>query len=90
MNTNMTGFRWFSEIFALCVLDESCLSIRRVKYKLNLGGAKMSTQIFVKVLLCYLDISIYTDLVYASLINGLNYHLSVCRLRKHLILTQLI
>ena len=28
MNTNMTGFRWFSEIFAF--LDESSLSIGRV------------------------------------------------------------
>ena len=31
MNTNMTGFRGFSEIF--CALDESCLSIGRVKHQ---------------------------------------------------------
>ena len=27
MNTNMTGFRWFSEIFASLCLDESSLCI---------------------------------------------------------------
>ena len=31
MNTNMTGFRWFSKIFA-DTLDESSLSIGRVKH----------------------------------------------------------
>ena len=32
MNTDMTGFRWFSILFALlCALDESSLSIGRVK-----------------------------------------------------------
>ena len=30
MNTNMTGFRWFSKIFAICPLDESSFSIGRV------------------------------------------------------------
>ena len=30
MNTNMTGFRWFSKIFAICASGESSLSIRRV------------------------------------------------------------
>ena len=29
MNTNMTGFGWFSKIFAPCALDESSLSIGR-------------------------------------------------------------
>ena len=29
MSTNMTGFRWFSKIFA-CALDENSLSIERV------------------------------------------------------------
>ena len=38
MNTNMTGFRWFSRIFAsLCELDESRLSNGRVN--LHLRGA---------------------------------------------------
>ena len=31
MNTNMTGFRWFSKNFHACALDENSLSIRRVK-----------------------------------------------------------
>ena len=31
MNTNVTGFRCFSKIFAPCGLDESSLSIGRVK-----------------------------------------------------------
>ena len=31
MNTNTTGFRWFSKIFAYCALDVSSLSIGRVK-----------------------------------------------------------
>ena len=31
MNTNMTGFRWFSKIFASLCLDESSLSIGRVR-----------------------------------------------------------
>ena len=31
MNTNMTGYRWFSKIFASLYLDESSLSIDRVK-----------------------------------------------------------
>ena len=31
MNTNMTGFRWFIKIFAFLCLDESSLSIGRVK-----------------------------------------------------------
>ena len=30
MNTNMTGFRWFSKMFASLCLDESSLSIGRV------------------------------------------------------------
>ena len=30
MNTNMTGFRWFSNILRPCALDESSLSIGRV------------------------------------------------------------
>ena len=30
MNTNMTGFRWFSSIFVSCALDESSLTIQRV------------------------------------------------------------
>ena len=31
MSTNMTGFRWFSKIFAPCALDESSLGgIERV------------------------------------------------------------
>ena len=30
MNTNMTGFIWFSNFFASCALDESSLSIGRV------------------------------------------------------------
>ena len=25
MNTNMTGFRWFSKIFAFCALEQVCL-----------------------------------------------------------------
>ena len=31
MNTNMTGFRWFIKIFVFLCLDESSLSIGRVK-----------------------------------------------------------
>ena len=31
MNTNMTGFRWFSKIVSLSALDDSNLSIGRVK-----------------------------------------------------------
>ena len=31
MNTNMTGFRWVSKILRPCALDESSLSIGRVK-----------------------------------------------------------
>ena len=31
MSTNMTGFRWFSKILHHCALDESSLSIIRVK-----------------------------------------------------------
>ena len=31
LNTNMTGFRWSSKIVHLCALDESSLSIGRVK-----------------------------------------------------------
>ena len=31
MNTNMTGFRWFSKIFAPLCLDKSSLSIGRIK-----------------------------------------------------------
>ena len=31
MNTNMTGFRWFSKTLHPCVLDENTLSIIRVK-----------------------------------------------------------
>ena len=31
MNTKMTGFRWLSKTFASCALDESSLSIGRVK-----------------------------------------------------------
>ena len=31
MNTNMIGFKWFSKILCHCALDESSLSIRRVK-----------------------------------------------------------
>ena len=32
MNTNMTGFRWFSKIFvSLCLMDESSLSFGRAK-----------------------------------------------------------
>ena len=30
MNTNITGFRWFSIIFASCTLDEISLDIVRV------------------------------------------------------------
>ena len=30
MNTNMTGFRWFSKIVHPCALEESSLSIERV------------------------------------------------------------
>ena len=31
MYTNMTGFGWFSKILCPCALDESSLSIGRVK-----------------------------------------------------------
>ena len=31
MNTNMTGFRWFSKSLCTCALDESSLSTGRVK-----------------------------------------------------------
>ena len=31
MNTNMTGYRWFSKFVCPCVLDESGLKIGRVK-----------------------------------------------------------
>ena len=37
MNTNMTGFRWFSEIFAFLYLHESSLSIVRVNPMLLRG-----------------------------------------------------
>ena len=33
MNTNMTGFIWFSEALHSCALDESSLSIGRVNHK---------------------------------------------------------
>ena len=35
MNTNMTGFQWYSKNFVLCALDEKTLSIRRVKLEIN-------------------------------------------------------
>ena len=35
INTNMTGFRWFSKILPSWVLDESSLGIIRVKHTLN-------------------------------------------------------
>ena len=31
MNTNMTGFSWFSKSLRPCALDESSLSIGKVK-----------------------------------------------------------
>ena len=37
MNINMTGFRWFSNIFASSALDESSLSIGRAKHPADLG-----------------------------------------------------
>ena len=48
MNTNMTGFRWFSNIFKSLhryALDESHISIRRVKWQMHHqddSGLKMS------------------------------------------------
>ena len=39
MNTNMTGFKCFSEIFASCALDEKSCSIARV----NMGGWENSS-----------------------------------------------
>ena len=35
MNTNMTGFRWFPKYLHFCALDESSLSIWRVKEKVT-------------------------------------------------------
>ena len=40
MNTNMIGFRWFSKIFASLCLDESSLSIGRVKKNLQIFSHK--------------------------------------------------
>ena len=48
MNTNMTGFSCFSKIFASFALDESRLSIGRVKIRLvntnTRGAAPMAEQ----------------------------------------------
>ena len=38
MNTNMTGFRWFSKNFVFSSLDESSLIMERVKKSLCKGG----------------------------------------------------
>ena len=40
MNTNMTGFRWFPKMVASFCLDESSLSIGRVKRILVDGSEK--------------------------------------------------
>ena len=41
MNTNMTGFRWFSEIFAFLCFEQKCsLSIRKVINTIFLLTAK--------------------------------------------------
>ena len=52
MNTNMTGFRCFSNIFASLCLDERSLSIGRVKndlsYFLYVTETKTLSQIFHK------------------------------------------
>ena len=37
MNTNITGFRWFSKSLRPCALDESSLSIGNVNGYLTVG-----------------------------------------------------
>ena len=44
-NTNMTGFRWFSKIFAPLCLDKSSLSIGRVN--INTGEGLSLRAIFI-------------------------------------------
>ena len=46
MNTNMTGFRWFSKVFVS--LDESSLSIGRVKKNLSGLAALLEMSVFVE------------------------------------------
>ena len=46
MNTNMTGFRWFSKIFAS--LDESSLSIQRVKNNKSGLAVVLDMSVFVE------------------------------------------
>ena len=41
MNTNMTGFRWFSTSLRPCALDKSSLSIGRVKEILGILSSSM-------------------------------------------------
>ena len=41
MNTNMTGFIWLQKYLHPCALDESSLSIGRVKLRIQLDQRKL-------------------------------------------------
>ena len=42
MDTNMTGFRWLSKSLHSCALDESSLSIGRVKVRVLFSSISIS------------------------------------------------
>ena len=42
MNTDMTGFRWFSKPLCPCALDESSLNMERVKLSIELEESSFS------------------------------------------------
>ena len=41
MNTNMSGFRWFSEIFAPCSSDKSSLALEGLTNEINPNLCKL-------------------------------------------------
>ena len=51
MNTSMTGFRWFSKIFASSFWDESSLSIGRIYGILN--SFNMDVFILMKLIILF-------------------------------------